>query len=42
MASLVGSIAGVAELVKSAQAEPSSPPPPRRPRGGPAVPATGA
>jgi regulator of protease activity HflC (stomatin/prohibitin superfamily) len=42
MASLVGSIAGVAELVKTAQAEPPPPPPPRRPRGGPAVPATGA
>jgi regulator of protease activity HflC (stomatin/prohibitin superfamily) len=41
MASLVGSIAGVAELVKSAQAEPP-PTPPRRPRGGQAVPTTGA
>jgi regulator of protease activity HflC (stomatin/prohibitin superfamily) len=42
MASLVGSIAGVAELVKTAQAEAAPPPP--RPRGarGSAVPPTGA
>ena len=43
MASLVGSIAGVAELVKTAQADHPAPPPrPPRPRGGPAVPPTGA
>ena len=40
MGSLVGSIAGIAELVKSAQAE-FPPPAPRAPRGGPAVPRTG-
>ncbi len=41
MASLVGSIAGVAELVKTARAEQQQPPTqPRPPRGGPAVPAT--
>jgi regulator of protease activity HflC (stomatin/prohibitin superfamily) len=41
MASLVGSIAGVAELVKTAQAEPAAAPPPRpRPPRGRAVPAT--
>ena len=40
MGSLVGSIAGIAELVKSAQAEFPSPAP-RAPRGGPAVPRTG-
>ena len=40
MGSLVGSIAGIAELVKSAQAE-FPPPAPRPPRGGPAVPRTG-
>ena len=42
MASLVGSIAGVAELVKTAQSENTapSPRPPRSPRGG-AVPSTG-
>ncbi|HEV2530746.1 SPFH domain-containing protein [Phenylobacterium sp.] len=43
MASLVGTIAGVAELVKTAQAENAAPPPrPRGGRGGPAVPPTGA
>jgi regulator of protease activity HflC (stomatin/prohibitin superfamily) len=48
MGSLVGSIAGIAELVKTAQAEqpavpPQRPPPAARPaaRGGPAVPPTG-
>ena len=40
MGSLVGSIAGIAELVKSAQAE-FPPPAPRAPRGGSAVPRTG-
>ena len=40
MGSLVGSIAGIAELVKSAQAE-FPPPAPRAPRGGSAVPKTG-
>ncbi len=40
MGSLMGSIAGIAELVKSAQAE-FPPPAPRAPRGGPAVPRTG-
>jgi len=41
MASLVGSIAGVAELVKTAQAENAAPPPkPRAARGGPAAPPT--
>jgi len=40
MASLVGTIAGIGELVKSAQAD--HPTPPARPRGprGPAVPPT--
>ena len=39
MGSLVGSIAGIAELVKTAQAEQRQPPPaPRPPRGGTAVP----
>jgi regulator of protease activity HflC (stomatin/prohibitin superfamily) len=44
MASLVGSIAGVAELVKTAQAENIAPPPrpPRSPRTGGAVPPTGS
>jgi regulator of protease activity HflC (stomatin/prohibitin superfamily) len=44
MASLVGTIAGVAELVKTAQAENSAAPPKARGggRGGPAVPPTGA
>src|ERR1700760_4222149 len=44
MASLVGSIAGVAELVKTAQAENAAPPPrpPRSPRAGGAVPPTGS
>ncbi|HZZ69947.1 MAG TPA: band-7 C-terminal domain-containing protein, partial [Phenylobacterium sp.] len=49
MGSLVGSIAGIAELVKTAQAEqpaipPQRPPPATRPaaRGGPAVPPTGS
>jgi regulator of protease activity HflC (stomatin/prohibitin superfamily) len=42
MASLVGSIAGVANLVKTAQAENAAPPPrPRAGRAGPAVPPTG-
>jgi len=41
MAALVGSIAGVAELVKTAQAE-APPPRPRPPRSGAAVPPTGA
>ncbi|THD81997.1 MAG: SPFH/Band 7/PHB domain protein [Phenylobacterium sp.] len=43
MASLVGSIAGVAELVKTAQSEnrAPSPQPPRNPRTGGAVPSTG-
>jgi regulator of protease activity HflC (stomatin/prohibitin superfamily) len=42
MASLVGSIAGVAELVKAAQAENAGrPAKPRSGRGGPAVPPTG-
>lgn len=43
MASLVGSIAGIGELVKSAKAEQKNPPPPapKPPRRGPAVPATG-
>lgn len=41
MAALVGSIAGVAELVKTVQAE-TPRPPPRAPRGGSAVPASGA
>jgi regulator of protease activity HflC (stomatin/prohibitin superfamily) len=41
MGSLVGSIAGIGELVKTALAEQQPPPPaPRPPRGGPAVPAT--
>jgi regulator of protease activity HflC (stomatin/prohibitin superfamily) len=43
MASLVGTIAGVAELVKTAQADHSAPPPPRpRKSGGQVVPPTGA
>jgi regulator of protease activity HflC (stomatin/prohibitin superfamily) len=45
MGSLVGSIAGIGELVKTAMAEQPSPPPrpPRAaPRGGPAVPPTGS
>jgi regulator of protease activity HflC (stomatin/prohibitin superfamily) len=43
MAALVGSIAGVGELVRSAQAEAAGQPPrPRGQRGGPAVPPTGA
>lgn len=42
MASLVGSIAGVAELVKTAQAENAAPPRPRGNRGGGAVPPTGS
>jgi regulator of protease activity HflC (stomatin/prohibitin superfamily) len=43
MASLVGSIAGIGELVKSAKAEQNKPPSsaPKPPRRGPAVPATG-
>ena len=42
MGSLVGSIAGIGELVKTALAEQRSPPPPppRPPRGGAAVPPT--
>jgi len=40
MGSLVGSIAGIGELVKTALAEQPQPPPPRPPRGGAAVPAT--
>jgi hypothetical protein len=43
MASLVGSIAGVAELVKTAQAENTAAPPrPRGNRGAGAVPPTGS
>jgi regulator of protease activity HflC (stomatin/prohibitin superfamily) len=44
MGSLVGSIAGIGELVKTALAEQHAPPPPapRPPRGGTAVPAKGA
>ncbi|MEO8113186.1 MAG: band-7 C-terminal domain-containing protein, partial [Phenylobacterium sp.] len=44
MAALVGSIAGVAELVKTANAEQAAPPPPRprASRAGSAVPPTGA
>ena len=44
MGSLVGSIAGIGELVKTAMAEQRAPPPsaPRPPRGGTAVPAKGA
>jgi regulator of protease activity HflC (stomatin/prohibitin superfamily) len=44
MASLVGSIAGIGELVRTAQAENAQPKPPRPPgsRGGSAAPATGA
>lgn len=43
MASLVGSIAGISELVKTAQAEQAPPPRPRpATRGGPAVPTTGS
>jgi len=41
MGSLVGSIAGIGELVKTAMAE-QQPPPPRPPRGGTAVPAKGS
>ncbi len=44
MGSLVGSIAGIGELVKTAMAEQHAPPPaaPRPPRGGTAVPTKGA
>ena len=44
MGSLVGSIAGIGELVKTAMTEQRAPPPPapRPPRGGTAVPAKGA
>ena len=42
MASLVGSIAGIGELVKTAKAEQQAPPPPRSPRGGTAAPVTPA
>src|SRR3954466_154949 len=40
MASLVGSIAGIGELVKTAKAEQQQPPQPRPPRGGTAAPVT--
>jgi regulator of protease activity HflC (stomatin/prohibitin superfamily) len=42
MASLVGSIVGISELVKTAQAEQRQPPAPRPPRGGTAVPTKGS
>jgi regulator of protease activity HflC (stomatin/prohibitin superfamily) len=42
MASLVGSIVGISELVKTAQGEQRQPPAPRPPRGGTAVPTKGS